>query len=126
MTDLITNVIDGWEGRNVFIRHSLPTRTRNARARSCVPKHYPAPLYIIVYWFRPKGTTWHSNTPLIHPQIFGSMKEADACFALCGFSHLLCLKPELSDRVRWKYGAAYENARVWAKKERTRRNAETE
>ena len=116
-------IIDGWEGRNVFIRHRLHPATRRARLRSISPQQRPSPAYLIVYAFRPKGTCWRSNTYLALPQIFGSLKEAEACFHLCGFDPLLRMHPEVSDRVHWKYGAAFENARTWLQSQRRNRDA---
>jgi hypothetical protein len=111
-------VTDGWEGRAVFVRASTPTRTRNAQLRRARPPETRPSAYIIVYSFRPKGTSWHHNRHLIHPHVAESMDEVKAVFALVGFDHLFRLCPELRDGQKWKVTAAFENARVWARQQR--------
>lgn len=113
-------IIDGWEGRNVFVRASTPTRTRNAQLRRAKPPvERPPSLYILVFQFRPKGTHWTASEYLVFPYLAHSVKELQGVTSIAGcFEYLFKCRPELRDRQRWKVTAAYENARVWAQKQK--------
>ena len=119
-------VIDGWEGHTVFVRASTPTRTRNAQLRRAKPPvERPASLYIVVFRVTLKGAHWSTAEHFIAPIIAENKDALSALFNIAGgFDLLFDYRPEFRDCHRWKVSAAYENARVWARKERTRRNEE--